>query len=209
MHVLIYVSMYVCMYVCMLSQVLGGADDEDADDEKQFMQESLELHYNLSEMIGGIMRTHGDSFLPVYSTQWHESIMEMANPHCLKEDRQFAFYVISDVIEFSLSEESAASFFGSVMPVLSEACANMVASSPRQACAYSMGMAAELYPGAFYDCALPCLQALGACIAMGEVVAYSTIIFTYIELEINLEVDVERDPELGFVVVFLVVCTQG
>ena len=30
----------------------GGGDEDDAADEALFMQESLELHYNVAELIG-------------------------------------------------------------------------------------------------------------------------------------------------------------
>ena len=143
------------------SKVSGGGDEDDAADEVHFMQESLELHYNVAELIGAaffhfyvlivtyyliyiilfyalhillsllwrsffcrnishsvlfsiflgsVFKTHGSSFTPVYLEHWHEMITEMGHVHCLKEDRQFSFFVVSDVIEFGLTPTTSASY---------------------------------------------------------------------------------------------------
>ena len=56
----------------------------------------------------------------------------------------------------------------SVIPTLCEACASMPDAGARQACAYALGRASELYPSGFAPYALSVLQALGACVAKGE-----------------------------------------
>lgn len=89
------------------------------------MQESLELHYNVAELIGAVLKTHGPGFTPVYMDQWHEMISDMGHPHCLKEDRQFSFFVVSDVIEFGLTTMTASAYFGRVIPTLCEACGSI------------------------------------------------------------------------------------
>ena len=146
----------------------AGRDEDDAADEMMFMQESMELHYNVAELIGAILRTHGEKFLPVYLEQWHETMSEMSHPYCLKEDRNISFFVISDVIDFVLSTSSASLYLADVVPMLCEACANVPDASTRQPCAYSLGRASCLYPQAFAPHAMAALQALGACIALGE-----------------------------------------
>ena len=146
----------------------AGGDDDDAADEMMFMQDSMELHYNVAELIGAILRTHGDSFMPVYLEQWHETMTEMSHPYCLKEDRNIAFFIVSDVIEFGLSPSTAAAYLADVVPVLCEACANVACAGTRQPCAYALGRASALYPQTFAAHAMAALQALGACIALGE-----------------------------------------
>ena len=127
-----------------------------------------QLHYNVAELVGAVLRTHGEAYLPVYQEHWHETLREMSHPYCLKEDRNIAFFVFSDVVEFGLSATSAPAFFADVVPVLCEACTNMADASARQPCAYALGRAAALYPHAMAAHAPAALQALGACIAMGE-----------------------------------------
>ena len=60
--------------------------------------------------LGSVFKTHGPSFTPVYLEHWHEMITEMGHIHCLKEDRQFSFFVISDVIEFGLTSATSVSY---------------------------------------------------------------------------------------------------
>eukprot|EP01035_Chromulina_nebulosa_P018242 gene18242-23915_t len=43
------------------AQISGGADEDDIADELILMSESLELHFNISEVIGMILRSHGRS----------------------------------------------------------------------------------------------------------------------------------------------------
>jgi hypothetical protein len=139
------------------------------------MHESLELHYNVSELIGAVFKTHGSLFLPVYLSEMSDIITEMSHVHCLREDRQFAFYVVSDVIEFGLDGASSASYLATVMPAICDACANVEEPSVRQVCAYMFGIAAEKYPQAFAHCfpapnSLPlmALHSLSTCISRGE-----------------------------------------
>lgn len=151
-------------------------DEEDADDERILMNESLELHFNVSELIGAVFKTHGHLFLPVYMSEMNDVITEMSHAHCLREDRQFAFYVVSDVIEFGLNDAAAGPYLAAVMPNICEACATLEEEvALRQACAYVIGKAAEKYPQAFCSCLssnppLPmmALQSLSACISRGE-----------------------------------------
>ncbi|CAE7628706.1 sal3, partial [Symbiodinium microadriaticum] len=145
------------------AQVAGNVDEDDAEDEEQFQLESMELHYNIAELMGTIFRTHGARFLGVYQEVWHEATCTLAHKNCLKEDRQFAYFVISDVIEFGLTADSAGSYFNEVMPLLLDGC-SMEEPAPRQTCAYAMGMAAEKYPLEFRPFAMNALNALASSI---------------------------------------------
>lgn len=95
------------------AQVVGVTDEDDEQDEEFFLTESMELHYNIAELVGALFRTHGSDYLPVYMERWHDMLHHMSNSQCLKEDRQFSFFIISDVIEFGLgdSNDLAASYF--------------------------------------------------------------------------------------------------
>jgi hypothetical protein len=150
------------------AHVAGGHDEEDVADEHMLMEESMELHYNVGELVGAALRTHGDAFLPIYQENWHEMITEMMHPHCLQEDRTFAFFVISDVIEFGLNPTTAGAYLNAVVPALCEACSTIVPPGPRQICAYALGKAAELFPHSFAQFAATALQALAASISKGE-----------------------------------------
>lgn len=149
------------------AQVTGHVDDDDIADEAIFQHESMELHFNIAELLGIILRTHGILFMEVFQEIWHDAVCTMAHLHCLKEDRQFAYFVISDVIEFGLTDEMAVGYYKSVIPLLLEGC---VAPEPniRQTCAYSIGIGAETHPQIFRPYALDSLNTLAACIAMGE-----------------------------------------
>jgi hypothetical protein len=171
---------------------MGGADEEDADDERNFLDESFELHYNVAEVVGILLRTHGDSYTPVYMQSMHDSITQMSNPYCIKEDRQVAFFVICDVIEFGFDtksrfpnsaggiatglasmqqqSESIIPYLSQVIPILSEACVTpTISPGARQSCVYGIGVAAEKYPREFAPYAAAALQALASCVHLGEI----------------------------------------
>lgn len=78
-------------------------DEDDMDEEQQFFQESLELHFNISEVLNALFQTHTTSFYPIFYTEWNELITTLSHPFCLAEDRRFSFLVISDVIQFGVS----------------------------------------------------------------------------------------------------------
>lgn len=150
------------------AQVTGVVDDDDLADERMNLYDSLELYYNISELLGTVFRTHGSRFYDVYRSMWHETVMTMAHPNCLVEDRQFAFFVISDILEFGLSESTNDEFICNVFPVLIDACMGVPNSGIRQTCAYCLGITATNFPNAFRPYALNALQALAACVQMGE-----------------------------------------
>ena len=131
----------------------------------------MELAFNVSEMLGMALRTHAVVFLPIYRADWHELVSNMAHKHCLMEDRHFAFYVVSDVIEFGLvglgDIAVTTEYFAQVIPLLLD---GLSAPQPqiRQVCAYAIGIAAESAPTVFMPYAKAGLLSLAASISMGE-----------------------------------------
>ena len=154
-------------------------DDEDVADEALFMSDSMELHFNVAEVIGAILRTHGETFLTCYMSQWHEMILSMTHDYCLREDKQFAFFIISDVIEFGLPAavdahgmtvvEGTTAYLHETIPLLISVCRTCSDdSSLRQTCAYALGIAAQRFPLTFATFAPLALQALAQSIQIGE-----------------------------------------
>jgi hypothetical protein len=83
-----------------------GDDVEDLDEEAHFFQESLELHFNISEVLNALFQTHSTNFFPIYLAEWHDLISNLSHPFCLAEDRRLAFLVISDVIQYGVAPVS-------------------------------------------------------------------------------------------------------
>ena len=104
------------------TQVNGDRDEDDIDDEKELLTTSLELCYNIGELMGALLRTHSYEYTKVFLSHWHEMIMNMVHVQCIKEDRQFACFVISDVIEFGFhmadDKQIVEQYFASVIPAL-------------------------------------------------------------------------------------------
>ncbi len=150
------------------AQTSGEPDEDDVSDERLFMQESMELHYNISDLIGAIFRTHGTQFLPVYLDQWHEMMCNLSHAYCLKEDRQFAFFVVSDVVEFGLGRDSAKAYLDQVLPGIIETVRSGADFGPKRTCAYIVGIACEQFPQEFVPYAHSALQALSTCIQQGD-----------------------------------------
>jgi len=151
------------------AQVSGGGvvDEDDMGDEAMFQQNCMELHFNLAELIGTVFKTHGSDFMTVYKQIWHDTVVQMVHVNCLKEDRQFGFFIISDVIEFGLTNESAGEYFAAVMPSVLEGC-GAEEEGIRQTSVYCVGIAVELYPAAFHQYAAQSLTALSGAIAKGD-----------------------------------------
>lgn len=48
----------------------------------------MELHVNLAELLGSLFKTHGQSFLPAFNELLLPSMLEMARPESLSEDKK-------------------------------------------------------------------------------------------------------------------------
>lgn len=48
----------------------------------------MELHVNLAELLGFLFKTHGEAFLPAFEELLLPSVLEMAAPESLTEDRK-------------------------------------------------------------------------------------------------------------------------
>ena len=149
------------------AQLGGCRDDDDADDERAFLEESMELHLNVAEVLGMLMRTHSSSYFSAFVEEWREMTLEMARDICLLEDRKFALFVICDALEFAPHSANASLYFSTTLPVLISGCSS-VDSSIRQLCCYGLGAAATANPVAFSPHTSAALQVLLAAATEGR-----------------------------------------
>merc|ERR1711871_257178 len=102
--------------------VSGGGDafdDEDEADEKELVGSNNELFYNIDNLLNSIMETHGEAAIQPYENILREMVVNMAHKHCLREDREFAITVISDLIRLSVrSEGTAQRYYPEILPIL-------------------------------------------------------------------------------------------
>jgi hypothetical protein len=146
-----------------------GLEEEDVEDEALFMSSSLELHFNISELISAVMRTHGAIYMPVFTAHWQEAVEAMLHPNCLREDRQFAVFLICDMLEYGIDDPvKAAEYMVLVVPPLADCCRGKHDAALRQTCCYALGITAERFPQPFEPYYQPSLQALAACVSNGE-----------------------------------------
>lgn len=124
-----------------MSSAGAQPDEDDENDEKLFLRESMELHFHIAEVLGTLCRTHGALFFPVYLEHWGESVLGMCHPYCLEADRQFAAFVLSDVLEFALNDSTAADYHARSLPALIDICCNSKETGPRRTAAYAIGAA--------------------------------------------------------------------
>lgn len=146
-------------------------DEDDAADENLFMRDSMELHFHVSDLICAIFKTHGDLFMECYMNNWHELVQTMTHKFCLQEDKQLAFSIISDVIEFGLPEnsESTEAYLAQAIPGLVGICSSGSDDAPlRQTCGYALGVCVKRFPLYFAPHAASALQGLAVSIAVGE-----------------------------------------
>lgn len=80
-------------------------DDELAAQELSRRADDEELQYNIAEVLGSLLRTHGAVGLDVLfsGNRWIERIRDMSHPNCLEADRKFAAFIIADLFEFGTS----------------------------------------------------------------------------------------------------------
>lgn len=57
-------------------------------------EEEVELHVNLAELLGFLFKTHGQAFLPAFEELLLPSVLEMATPESLPEDRKVPLMVV-------------------------------------------------------------------------------------------------------------------
>jgi len=146
-------------------------DEDDAADEQLFMKDSMELHFHVSDLICAIFKTHGDLFMGCYMAHWHELVQTMTHSFCLQEDKQLAFSIISDVVEFGLPENSPSTeaYLSQAVPGLTTVCSGgSHDSSLRQTCGYALGVCVRRFPVYFAPHAAMALQGLAVSIATGE-----------------------------------------
>ena len=151
----------------IIVQISGDVDEDDFNEERLFMQESSELHYNISEVLSALFQVNEHVFYGVFLQHWHEIILNLSHKNCLKEDRQFAFSLITDAIEFGLNrsnQDCAASLFSTILPSIIECCNECEDAELSRAAAYAMGIAFYWHPHASVSYTGSALHALGACV---------------------------------------------
>ncbi len=143
-----------------------GLDEDDIMAQGLLVNENMELFYSISNTIEVLFSIHGTDFYPIYAEQWHSMVAEMSRPFCMKEDRVFAYCVISDVIKSGLDSANK-SYLAEMLPVLIQGLSGDD-SSPRLTASYALGLAVQRYPAEFVPFASSALSGLGASIAMKE-----------------------------------------
>jgi hypothetical protein len=189
-----------------------GNDDDDDDDEARLLEESRDLHFNIVYLLEMLFRTHGNTFLPVYIKEYNQIITDLSQDHCLKEDRQFAFAVICDVVEHGLDDSVAEQFFQQSMPVILEAISKCPDAEARSHASLSVKHAATRFPALFSQYASTALSCLAESVFMGDGegetrgqvtdIAVETIGFVLESME-GIGVSMEYDVVWGMVMEYL------
>ena len=143
-----------------------GLDEDDIMAQGMLGGENMELFYSISNTIEVLFNIFGKDFYATYLEQWHTMVSEMARPYCMKEDRVFAYCVLSDVIKNGL-DDSTKSYLTEMLPLLIQGL-DGDDSSPRLTASYALGLAVQRYPAEFVPFAHSALSGLGASIAMKE-----------------------------------------
>jgi hypothetical protein len=153
--------------MCVISsgQIRQEMDEDDLADEAEAGQLELELHFNIADCFCMLMKTHGEQFVPVYMEELHQKVMMMASPECLVPDRQFAIWIIDDLIEHGGSAVAPL-----LEPFLQALLSGVVHENPalRQPCAHGLGWITRLHGSYLRGHVANIVHALVECIQMGE-----------------------------------------
>ncbi|CAM9443377.1 unnamed protein product, partial [Hapterophycus canaliculatus] len=109
-------------------------------------EEEVELHVNLAELLGFLFKTHGEAFFPAFQELLLPSVLEMARPDSLAEDRKVAVHVLDHALEFA--NPAASAVLPSVVPLLLEASSDPSPSVSLPAL-FGVGVSASTYGPAF------------------------------------------------------------
>ncbi|CAM9494764.1 unnamed protein product [Ascophyllum nodosum] len=134
-------------------------DEEEEERSKAAGDEEMELHVNLAELLGCLFKTHGKDFLPAFEELLLPSLLEMARPDSLPEDRKVAVHVLDHALEFA--DPCASRLLPSTIPLLLEASSDDDPSVSLPAL-FGIGASAALYGVAFEPFALCALRILVA-----------------------------------------------
>lgn len=120
-------------------------DEEQAERDKGKGGEEEELQFNISEVLGAILKTHGALFLPQLAADWLPRLCDFSHDECLLCDRKLAAYVFCDLLEYC--GDACAPALEAVIPILVR---GVDSDEPtlRQPCAYALGVAASFAPAA-------------------------------------------------------------
>lgn len=146
-----------------------GQDADDDDDEQDFMAFTLEMHYNVCELVGSMLYTHASLFAQVYLEEWHPIALNLVHPHCLKEDRVIACMLLADVFHYSFNDgDDLSNLLAPVMPAFLDCCANGPTPALRRLAAFGLGKAAQRFSLSFAPYFASALGALSTCISRGD-----------------------------------------
>jgi hypothetical protein len=143
-------------------------DDDDDDDEQLLMKQGRELFFKIAFLLEMLFRTHGAAFLPVYLKEYNDIITGMSQSHCLKEDQQFAFAVINDVIAHGIDNSVATQFFQQSMPAILEAVSKNPDAEVRCNAALAIKHASVKFPALFSQYATAALSCLAESVFLGS-----------------------------------------
>ena len=146
-----------------------GKDADDDDDEQDFMAFTLEMHYNVCELVGSMLYTHASLFAQIYLEEWHPIALNLVHPHCLKEDRVIACMLLADVLHYSFNDgDDLSNMLAPVMPAFLDCCANGPTPALRRLAAFGLGKAAQRFSLSFAPYFASALGALSTCISRGD-----------------------------------------
>eukprot|EP00903_Cladosiphon_okamuranus_P012399 g11621.t1 len=132
-------------------------DEEEEERANAAGEEEVELHVNLAELLGFLFKTHGEAFLPAFEELLLPSMLEMARPDSLPEDRKVSVHVLDHALEFA--NPAAAALLPPVVPLLFEACTDPSPSVSLPAL-FGVGVSAATYGPAFAPFAAQSLNVL-------------------------------------------------
>lgn len=148
---------------------IHGKDEDDEDEEQDFMAFSMEMHFNVCEMVGSLLCTHSALFFPIYLSEWHPMVCDLVHPHCLKEDRVIACSLLADVFVYGFTDgQDVGGFFAPIMSPLIDCCANGQTAALRRCAAFAIGTAADRFSASFTSFIPAALAALAKCISQGH-----------------------------------------
>ncbi|CAN0226501.1 unnamed protein product [Pylaiella littoralis] len=132
-------------------------DEEEEERAQAAGEEEVELHVNLAELLGFLFKTHGEAFFLAFEELLLPSVLEMARPDSLAEDRKVAVHVLDHALEFA--NPAACVMLPSTIPLLLDACSDQAPSVSLPAL-FGIGVSAATYGPAFSPFAVQSVQVL-------------------------------------------------
>jgi hypothetical protein len=116
----------------------GELDEDDMLDLKKLQMNQMELHFNITDLVAMLWKSHAETFVDVYVEHLHETVVMLSSEDADIEDQRVGAFFICDVLEHSSG--FGVQLLEQYVPLLISMMTSTEDLALIQACAYGLGV---------------------------------------------------------------------